>query len=99
MNKTKSNMLYTPKLKIPLGEIILKQNGSHVLKIKKPNKPVTVCQAFLEKIEKKFCSTKVHNNKADKKGNFFGLLLIYEEHCEISNKPPSLLHNKYAGIC
>ena len=32
-----------------------------------PDKPVTVCQAFLEKIEKKFCSTKGHNNKADKK--------------------------------
>lgn len=38
MNKSKPNMIYTPKLKIPLGEIILKQNGSHVLKIKKPNK-------------------------------------------------------------
>ena len=38
MNKSKSNMIYTPKLKIPLGEIIVKQNGSHVLKIKKPNK-------------------------------------------------------------
>ncbi len=38
MNKTKSNMLYTPKLKIPLGEIIITSNGSHALKIKKPNK-------------------------------------------------------------
>jgi hypothetical protein len=38
MNKSKSNMIYTPKLKIPLGEIIVKQNGSYVLKIKKPNK-------------------------------------------------------------
>lgn len=38
MNKSKSNMIYTPKLKIPLGEIIVKQNGSRALKIKKPNK-------------------------------------------------------------
>lgn len=38
MNKTKSNMLYTPKLKILLGEIIVTSNGSHALKIKKPNK-------------------------------------------------------------
>lgn len=38
MNKSKSNMLYTPKLKIPLGEIIVTSNGSHALKIKKPNK-------------------------------------------------------------
>lgn len=38
MNKTKSNMLYTPKLKIPLGEIIVTSNDSHALKIKKPNK-------------------------------------------------------------
>lgn len=38
MNKTKSNMLYTPKLKIPLGEIIVTSNGSHALKIKKPTK-------------------------------------------------------------
>lgn len=38
MNKSKSNMIYTPKLKIPLGEIIVKQNGSRILKIKKPNK-------------------------------------------------------------
>lgn len=38
MNKSKSNMIYTPKLKIPLGEIIVKQNGSRTLKIKKPNK-------------------------------------------------------------
>ena len=35
-----------------------------------PDKPVTVCQAFLEKIEKKFCSTKGHNDKADKKKIF-----------------------------
>lgn len=38
MNKSKTNMIYTPKPKIPLGEIIVKQNGSNVLKIKKPNK-------------------------------------------------------------
>lgn len=38
MNQSKPNMIYTPKLKIPLGEIIVKQNGSRALKIKKPNK-------------------------------------------------------------
>ena len=67
--------------------------------LKKHTNLLLFVKPFLEKIEKKFCSTKGHNNKADKKEIFFGLHLIYEDHCEISNKPPSLLHNKYAGIC